>query len=632
MASAVIGALRVNLGIDSAQFTTGLKKANASLGGFAGGLKKVLLPLAALGSMTAIGAAIGSSFRTAIDTADQMHQAAQKFGVGVEELSRMSYAAGLADVSLEQLGTTLGRLSKNMAAAGDGGKQATAAFNSVGVAFKNADGSLRSSTEVLRSLADQFAATPDGAEKTAAAMALMGKSGAEMIPFLNQGAAGIAAIEAEADRLGVTIGEDTAAAADELKDNMDRLGAASRGLANRITFALLPALADIVEGTLRIASSWDRLPAVAAEVFDRCLQIVEAFVMSVRAAAADIPGAFVAAFQGVVHAAASAFSAVPGTIGETLIQPLKDADAALAGLGTSGVEEFNTGMSNAKWLMEDALRPLESLPPVAAAASGALNDLGQSFEGAAGGGGGGGGAAKLSEEAKKAAQALEDLKEAAHRVYEETRTPQEEYIQKLTELNALVQQGVLDQDTYTRAVVQAQDALADAGDKGTNAFKNLGDDFGDLVANVVQGTSSMKEGFASMLASIGGDLISTGIGGMFSNLFKGGGAAGGGGLLSFLGIKGFARGTPFAPGGLALVGERGPELLNLPRGSRVTPNSALGGSNVINFAPVYNVAGADAAQIAQLRAENQANVARLEATFGAKVQRATADPRFRGRV
>ena len=39
----------------------------------------------------------------------------------------------------------------------------------------------------------------------------------------------------------------------------------------------------------------------------------------------------------------------------------------------------------------------------------------------------------------------------------------------------------------------------------------------------------------------------------------------------------FAQGTAFAPGGLALVGEMGPELVNLPRGSQVIPNPRLGG-------------------------------------------------------
>ena len=57
---------------------------------------------------------------------------------------------------------------------------------------------------------------------------------------------------------------------------------------------------------------------------------------------------------------------------------------------------------------------------------------------------------------------------------------------------------------------------------------------------------------------------------------------------SFLGalIPGFATGTRNAPGGLAVVGERGPELVNLPKGSEVIPNFASrdamqGGAEVI---------------------------------------------------
>jgi hypothetical protein len=55
----------------------------------------------------------------------------------------------------------------------------------------------------------------------------------------------------------------------------------------------------------------------------------------------------------------------------------------------------------------------------------------------------------------------------------------------------------------------------------------------------------------------------------------GGGRGGGGSLIgSIIGalIPGFANGTNNAPGGLALVGERGPEIVNLPRGSQVLPN------------------------------------------------------------
>lgn len=41
--------------------------------------------------------------------------------------------------------------------------------------------------------------------------------------------------------------------------------------------------------------------------------------------------------------------------------------------------------------------------------------------------------------------------------------------------------------------------------------------------------------------------------------------------LRKLGVPGYAMGTNYAPGGTALVGEQGPELVNLPRGSQVIP-------------------------------------------------------------
>lgn len=58
-------------------------------------------------------------------------------------------------------------------------------------------------------------------------------------------------------------------------------------------------------------------------------------------------------------------------------------------------------------------------------------------------------------------------------------------------------------------------------------------------------------------------------------------------FTSIFGLFGFADGTEHAPGGWAWAGERGPELINFPRGSRVVPNHKLhgmmagsGGSNV----------------------------------------------------
>ena len=72
-------------------------------------------------------------------------------------------------------------------------------------------------------------------------------------------------------------------------------------------------------------------------------------------------------------------------------------------------------------------------------------------------------------------------------------------------------------------------------------------------------------------------------------------------MALFNAIPGFATGTSFAPGGMALVGERGPEVVNLPKGSSVTPNHLMGGGvmgggdivlklNEYEFARVINIA------------------------------------------
>ena len=59
---------------------------------------------------------------------------------------------------------------------------------------------------------------------------------------------------------------------------------------------------------------------------------------------------------------------------------------------------------------------------------------------------------------------------------------------------------------------------------------------------------------------------------------------------NFKGMFGYATGTQFAPGGWSVVGEKGPEIVRLPRGSEVYPSGVTprieSGGNVSNY---YNV-------------------------------------------
>jgi hypothetical protein len=101
----------------------------------------------------------------------------------------------------------------------------------------------------------------------------------------------------------------------------------------------------------------------------------------------------------------------------------------------------------------------------------------------------------------------------------------------------------------------------------------------EQLANSVMGSiRSIVDGFRK------GDFLSALEGGL--GLITRLGSAGlfGKGFQSILtSVPAFAQGTSYAPGGLSLVGERGPELVNLPRGSQVFTNRdlrSMGGGKV----------------------------------------------------
>src|SRR5574344_734614 len=68
----------------------------------------------------ALVAGLVSITKAAIDTGDMLNKMAQKTGMSVEELSKLTYAADLADVSTEALQKGITALSVGMAEAATG--------------------------------------------------------------------------------------------------------------------------------------------------------------------------------------------------------------------------------------------------------------------------------------------------------------------------------------------------------------------------------------------------------------------------------------------------------------------------------------------------------------------------------
>lgn len=199
-------------------------------------------------SITGAGAWLVGLTKTAIDVADNIGKMSQRVGVSVEALSELSYAGKLADVSTEQLGEGLKKLGVNLQAAAGGSKEYREAFSRVGIV--TADLANLRADEALARIADAFSKAADGSGKTALAVQLFGKSGSDLIPLLNQGAAGLKNAADEARRLGLVISTDSARAAETFNDNLTRLKESSSSFGIALSNEVLPSLTEFTNELL----------------------------------------------------------------------------------------------------------------------------------------------------------------------------------------------------------------------------------------------------------------------------------------------------------------------------------------------------------------------------------------------
>lgn len=183
-----------------------------------------------------------------LDVADATGKMAQRLGVSTEFLSAMGYAAKSNGADVQALDSSLQMLAQNQLKAAAGQKQYAAAFSAAGVSIRDARGNLRSLADMLPDIAERFRTMPDGPNKAALAVRLFGSEGSKLIPMLNQGANGLAAMSDEAARLGLVLDQQTTDDAAALNDQLARMKDVAAGAANRLLQDLLPTVLQLSGG------------------------------------------------------------------------------------------------------------------------------------------------------------------------------------------------------------------------------------------------------------------------------------------------------------------------------------------------------------------------------------------------
>lgn len=218
-----------------------------SMGMLGTAIERVKVPFLALTTLLAGGALFKEVISSVEEMGLELDKLSQKTGVSVEQLSRLQNAAKLAEVSNEELNTGFRKLAASIQEAHAGSGKAADAFKLLGVNVNDAQGHTKAMDALLLEVAEKFAGFRDGANKSALAMDIFGRSGTALIPFLNKGREGIEELAKKSDELGATMGGKSVEAAKRYKDAMNELGLAATALKITLGDFLLPILTKFVK-------------------------------------------------------------------------------------------------------------------------------------------------------------------------------------------------------------------------------------------------------------------------------------------------------------------------------------------------------------------------------------------------
>ena len=610
MANSVIGALRVNLGLDSANFTAGAKRVESRAARLGKALGRI-----SVGGLAAAGALLAIS-RRAAGAIDRQAKLAQSLNTTTASIQVLSRAGDLAGVSIGEIEQATQQLTRRLSQAAAG----------TGPAVKGL-ASLRLTADELQSIPlderisliqKRLAEFVPASQQAAVAAQLFGDRAG--LVFTRIDPATLAQARAELERFNVTVTDTEADQIERTNDALSQLGLIGQGLANRLAAALAPAL----ERTANLIVAVSQRGTLFSNVLMAVIGNIDIVLAGVAALGTLLAGkltvglaASLAGFIGLtgpvgilvaLFAALGAgalilvdrfgkqetasYDAQAGT--EALNAALKDfANVAGPNAARSAIEVANanyqiaaSAVDAAKAELAKARALLATADRVDPRASRNLGARGERDETAA--------LEALAAAEAGLAQATNDRTRAVTAVTGATSfltETQEALANGITttvdttgDLTSALGGAASGASQLATEVDLATDALEQTNSRADDLNKSLGSVFGDALL----GVTSLREGLSGLFSQMASQLANS----AFTSFFSGIGGAGGGGVGRFLSglIPGFATGTNNFSGGLAMVGERGPELVSMPKGSQVfdaqRSKSILAGTGA---APVVNV-------------------------------------------
>ena len=198
----------------------------------------------------------------------------------VGELQAIRSAGQHAGMSVESIDSAMQKFSVNVGRAAAGEKHQLDLMNALGVATRNADGSLRSQTDLLMDVADAYSKLSDTQDRNRVSQELFGRSAVQMSALLKDGSSGIQAAIEQYQKTGAGYTEDETKQAERFNDSLQLMQEYISGVRKNLFFALVPAFTKLFDSVSNfiednrpkimsiISSLSKQLPSIIQDVTD----------------------------------------------------------------------------------------------------------------------------------------------------------------------------------------------------------------------------------------------------------------------------------------------------------------------------------------------------------------------------
>ena len=332
-------------------------------------LKAGIVTAGKWGTAIAAGAAAAGAGVLKIATesaaaADEVDKMSQKIGLSKEGYQEWAYVLGQNGMDISSLQMGMKTLVTQMDGVISGSQTSIEMFDRLGLSVTDSTGAMKDQETMMNEVMIALADMPNGTEKARLAAELFGRSGAELMPMLNQGSGAMLELTQRAHDLGLIMSDDAVNAGVVLGDTMDDVKKSLGMLATELGVQLMPivqmALDWVIEhmpeikqfvsdAMTTVGTAIEKVKPIVQTVFRGISVLWEsvlkpAFEGIVTFLSGVFTGNWKKAFQGLVNIVKSIFSGIVSQVKAPINQVIGFVNKFISGLNKLKIPDWVPGV------------------------------------------------------------------------------------------------------------------------------------------------------------------------------------------------------------------------------------------------------------------------------------------------